>query len=150
MGVNGLNTSDDRDPGSGLFKDMIKYLPAQIIPGLVGFISIPIITRLFPPDDYGNYSLVLATVMILTTLMDWLTMSIIRFFPAAQQENQLPFFYGHVVKPMVFSLLGIVIGFSMLFVLFSRHLTPALRSLFPLGIGVFLFLSIFNVCQYFL
>lgn len=52
----------------GFLKDTIKYLPAQIAPGIVGFVSIPIITRIFLPQEYGNYSLAMATVMVLTTL----------------------------------------------------------------------------------
>jgi O-antigen/teichoic acid export membrane protein len=60
-------------------KDMVKYSPAQIVPGIVGFVSIPIITRLFSPQDYGNYSLAIAAVMVLTTLLGWVPVSIIRF-----------------------------------------------------------------------
>lgn len=30
-------------------KDMVRYLPAQMAPAIVGFISMPVITRLFPP-----------------------------------------------------------------------------------------------------
>jgi len=60
-----------------LFKDILKYLPAQIVPAMMGFISIPIITRLFDPADYANYILVIATVSVLITIVGWLPMSII-------------------------------------------------------------------------
>jgi len=69
-------------------KDTVKYLPAQIAPGIVGFISIPIITRIFLPQDYGKYSLVMATVMVLTALVGWLPMSIIRFYPAYERDKK--------------------------------------------------------------
>jgi hypothetical protein len=82
----------------GFLKDAAKYLPAQIAPAIVGFISIPIITRLFAPEDYGNYSLVMATVMILVTLVGWLSMSIIRFYPAYERDNKLDFFCGNIIK----------------------------------------------------
>lgn len=52
-----------------LVKDMTKYLPSKIIGGIIGFISIPIITHLFSPTDYGNYSLVLVAVGVLVLLI---------------------------------------------------------------------------------
>lgn len=61
--------------------DIYKYLPSQVIPAVVGFISIPVITRLFPPGDYGNYVLIMATTGVLLTLTGWLSMLIIRFYP---------------------------------------------------------------------
>ncbi|GAG39100.1 unnamed protein product, partial [marine sediment metagenome] len=81
----------------GFLKDIFKYMPAQVVPGIVGFVSIPIITRLFLPQDYGNYSLVMATVMILTTLLGWLTMSIIRFYPAYERDKKLDYFFGNII-----------------------------------------------------
>jgi len=33
-------------------KDMVKYLPARIVPVIVGVLSIPIITHLLPAGDY--------------------------------------------------------------------------------------------------
>jgi len=66
-----------------LLKDMAKYLPSQIASAIVGFIAIPIVTRLFSPGNYGNYILVVATISILSNIATgWLCMSIIRLFPA--------------------------------------------------------------------
>ena len=64
-----------------LFKDMGKYLPSYIVPAIVSFFSIPIITRLFAPKDYGNYILIMSTVSILSVITTvWLGASVIRFF----------------------------------------------------------------------
>ena len=73
-------------------KDAVKYLPAQIVPGIVGFISISVITRIFSPQDYGNYSLAMAAVMVLATLCGWLPMSIIRFYPSYERDKKLDLF----------------------------------------------------------
>ena len=75
-------------------KDLGKYLPAQVVPAIVGFFSIPIITRLFLPADYGNYALALATVSILSAIAGWLSMSIIRFHPVYEREGELEEFYS--------------------------------------------------------
>ncbi len=52
-----------------LAKDIVKHLPSKIVPEIVGFISSPMITRLFSPTDYGNYPLVLAAVGVLVLLI---------------------------------------------------------------------------------
>lgn len=33
------------------------YLPANIIQGIVGFLTIVLFTRLLTPDDFGRYAL---------------------------------------------------------------------------------------------
>ena len=68
-------------------KDFLYYLPAQIAPALVGFISIPLATRLFSPEQYGGYMLVLSTVIILNALSGWLPIAIIRFFRKSLSEK---------------------------------------------------------------
>ncbi|MBA7484893.1 hypothetical protein ES707_20424 [subsurface metagenome] len=75
-----------------LVKDIVKHLPSKIVPGIVGFISVPIVTRLFSPDEFGNYSLVLTTVSVLVLLILWFSMSVIRFFPIFEKEKSLLLF----------------------------------------------------------
>ena len=62
-------------------KDILKYAPARIAPATMGFIAVPILTRFFAPEDYGNYALVMTTVSVLALIVGWLSMSIIRFYP---------------------------------------------------------------------
>ena len=134
----------------GFLKDAVKYLPAQIAPGIVGFISIPVITRLFSPQDYGNYSLAMAAVMVLSTLAGWLPMSIIRFHPAYERDKKLDLFYGNILKLTFVSLL--VITFTFLIFIFSIkiHISSNLYLLMLIGIGVFIAIAIFDVFQHFL
>jgi O-antigen/teichoic acid export membrane protein len=127
-------------------KDSVKYLPAQIVPGIVGFISIPIITRLFSPQDYGNYSLVMATVMVLVTLLGWLPMSIVRFYPAYERDEKLGIFYGNVVKLTLISLVLVSVIFFIILLAIKAHLSEKLYVLMNIGIGVFVVTSILNVC----
>jgi len=131
-------------------KDALEYLPSQIAPGIVGFISIPVITRLFSPQDYGNYSLAMATVMVLSTLASWLPMSIIRFYPAYERDKKLDLFYGNILKLTFISLL--VINFTFFIFIFSikTHISSELHLFMLIGIGVFIAMAIFNVLQHFL
>ncbi len=131
-------------------KDMVKYSPAQIVPGIVGFLSIPVITRLFSPQDYGNYSLTIATVMVLTTLLGWLPMSIIRFYPAYETEKRLDIFYGNVIKLETLSILIVTAIFGLMLFFAKAYFSPELYSLMYVGFGVFIVIAIFDVFQYLL
>ena len=107
-------------------KDAVKYLPAQIAPGIVGFISIPVITRIFSPKDYGNYSLAMAMIMVLTTLAGWLPMSIIRFYPVYERDKKLDLFYGNIVKLTFISLLVITFTFIIFIFIIKTHISSKL------------------------
>lgn len=135
---------------SEFIKDIAKYAPAHIVPVITGFIGVPVITRVFLPQDYGNYSLVLATVTVLGTLLGWLRVSIIRFYPVYESEGKLDVFYGTILKLSVISM--VVMTLACLIVLFAlrSHLSPQLYLLMHIGIGLFVAMGLFNVLQHFL
>jgi len=130
--------------------DALKYLPAQVTPAIAGFISIPIITRIFLPHDYGNFSLVMATVMVLTTVVDWLPISVIRFYPAYERHKNLNVFYGNTIKLSFISIIFLSFLFLILAFWMKSHLDFQLSGLMFIGIGVFILLAVFNFFQYFL
>ena len=95
-----------------LFKDSAKYLPSMAVPAIVGIVAIPIITRLFPPEVYGNYILVIATVSFLSTIaVTWLGSSTIRFYPAYELNGGLNKFYSVLLKLTISSVGAISILF---------------------------------------
>jgi O-antigen/teichoic acid export membrane protein len=75
-----------------------RLLPAQVAPGIVGFVSIPIVARVFPPAEYGSYCLVTATLAILTTLFGWLPTSILRYYPAYARQERLDVFKATILR----------------------------------------------------
>ncbi len=122
-----------------LIKDITKYLPSYIVPALVGILAIPVITRLFPPADYGNYVLVLATVSILSAITaSWLGASIVRFLPAYKLDDRLREFHGTIIKLALISIVLISLMFlAVLF--FAKGYIPAnLYSLMRIGLLVFI------------
>ncbi len=133
-----------------LIKDMGIYLPAQIVPAIVGFISIPVITRLFSPGEYGNYVLVMATVGVLSTIIGWLPMSIIRFYPVYERDDRLDEFYGNTIKLTIVSILVVSLVTSGILVILKPHISMKLCSLMWIGILVFVLNSGFEVPLYFL
>lgn len=80
---------------NNLGKDALWYVPGRIVPALLGFLVLSVYTRLFTPEDYGNYSLILATVSMLTIFTSmWLNNSNLRFFPAYRNNKRLDEYFS--------------------------------------------------------
>lgn len=133
-----------------LIKDIVKYLPTAIVPAIVGFISVPVLTRLFLPDDYGNYTLVISTVNILTILNAWLSMSIIRFLPQYEKENRLEEFVTNIVQTSAISITVIAVVFLGILLATSAWGTSPLHSMMYLGVAMFALSALFEILQRFL
>jgi O-antigen/teichoic acid export membrane protein len=131
-------------------KDMVKYMPAQIIPAIVGIVSIPIITRLFPPGDYGNYVLIMATIGVLSTLVGWLSMSIIRFYPIYKRDGKLEQFYANIIKLSIISIGIISLIFSTILLFTKSYISSNLYFLMWIGILIFILTSFFEILLHFL
>ena len=115
---------------------MAKYLPSYIAPALVGLIAIPILTRLFAPEEYGLYVLVMATVSVLTSVaIGWLSESVVRFFPA--YEARLGEFYNTVLIFILISIVAMSLLFLGVLSLIEDNISINLASLMRLGVLVF-------------
>ena len=73
-------------------------MPSKVVPAIVGFVSIPLLTNLFAPDAYGDYRLALAAVVLIGTAAGWLPSSILRFFPAHDNKGNLGAFYANLTR----------------------------------------------------
>ncbi len=72
-----------------LWRDIFKYFPGVILPRLAGFISVPIVTHLFPPETYGTYALVLANITALSSAaLSGIGASLLRFLPAYEKDRK--------------------------------------------------------------
>ena len=133
-----------------LFKDIAQYFPSMAIPAIVGIIALPIITRLFPPADYGNYVLVIATVSILSVLVGWVSMSVVRFYPAYEKEGKTAEFTELTIK-LTFLSIFVILMFSLCILLPVKARIPEnLYYLFGIGIIVFILTSCSDVLLNFL
>lgn len=66
-----------------LLRHSLIYLLARGLPGVIGFLTIAVYTRLLPPELYGRYALVLAGVSLAhAILFQWLRLGLLRFLPA--------------------------------------------------------------------
>jgi len=127
-----------------LFKDILQYFPSMVIPALVGIIALPIITRLFSPADYGNYVLVIATVSILSALAGWVSMSIVRFYPAYERDKKTTEFTILTIKLIFLSIFAIsIVSLCILFFL-HNYISGNFYHLMGIGIFVFILASLFS------
>ena len=66
-----------------LLRHSFYYLFARGVPGLVNFAALALYTRLMAPEEFGRYSLVLATVGLVDVMVfQWLRLVLGRFIPA--------------------------------------------------------------------
>jgi len=135
---------------NNFLKDIIKYLPAQIVPPIVGIIAMPIVTHLFPAQEYGNYILVIVTVDILISSIKWLSASVIRFYPAYERDKKLEDFYATVVELAVISIGLISFVFLVVLLYCKIYISLKLYSLMQIGIILFILLAAFELLLDFL
>ncbi|MGE5293759.1 MAG: lipopolysaccharide biosynthesis protein, partial [Solirubrobacterales bacterium] len=134
--------------GNGFVKDMVKYLPSQIVPGLVGLVSIPVVTHIFPPQEYGDYSLAAATVMILTTCFGWLPTSVIRYYPAYERDGRLAAFHATILRLAAITITGVTLLYYAFLMCTRRWMSDGLWRLLMIGGFLFAATCAFNLLQY--
>lgn len=80
---------DGRDVHHELWRDILRYVPAVILPRVIGLVSVPILTRLFPPEILGTYMLVMANVAALgSAFLSGFGASLMRFLPEREHDDQ--------------------------------------------------------------
>jgi len=105
-------------------KDLLKYLPGKALPALAGFITVPIYTRLFSPDQFGNYILALAAAeFLLLATITGIGQGAVRFFSAYQGRSDLPSYFA-----VMFGSAGLI---ALLAAAASAGLLVMFRSLIP-------------------
>ncbi|MEM3433399.1 MAG: flippase [Candidatus Methanomethyliaceae archaeon] len=133
------------------FIEFVAYAPSQFIPALVGVVSVPILTRLFSPEKYGQYALIMASLSFLTTLTGWLPMSVIRFYPAVERKGQLESLYVSALAGLVASLLIISILTGVIFGgVYKPAMMRSFTDLLIAGFVVFVLTATFEMFQQFL
>lgn len=127
-------------------RDYIRYIPSKLLPGLFGIVSIPIMTKLFNPDEYGQYVIIISTIAILAIIgNDWIGTSVIRFYPEHLQSGETGLFNSTVFRITLISLsLMAAICFIALAMLMGRVAHTTLISFF-IGILILAFTILYNV-----
>ena len=63
-------------------RDTLAFLPAKLVPAAIGFVSIPIYTRLLPVEEYGQYLVAMTGLALISACCtSWIVSITIRFAP---------------------------------------------------------------------
>jgi len=125
------------------YTDLIKYLPSKVIPGLFGIISITLFTRLFDPDEYGQYILIMSTISMLSILgSDWISTSVIRFNPKYRNGNNDDVFIATVFGTTLVSASFLSLVFVIVILLLHPFTDIPLLVLMPVCVFI-LFMTVF-------
>ncbi|MGH7028212.1 polysaccharide biosynthesis C-terminal domain-containing protein [Brevundimonas sp.] len=69
------------------WRGVLGYLPANVLQGVIGFLTIIVFTRLLSAEDYGRYALALSVMTLAhVATFSWLEAAMARFW-AAQREG---------------------------------------------------------------
>ena len=96
-------------------KDVLIYFAGKIIPALVNLAIIILAVRFLGKAEYGKYSLIFYSTMLLSTLtFGWIQQSIIRFLSAYPKEQVLVinrFFFLTVISTLSSVIIGVFLCF---------------------------------------
>ncbi|MGQ9681668.1 MAG: oligosaccharide flippase family protein [Anaerolineae bacterium] len=98
-----------------LLKHGAVYLIARGIPGLVNFAALAIYTRMVPPDQYGQYALIMAAVTTANAaFFEWFRLGVARYFPADGIADRPRFLSTMAAGYVGLALLTVVVGGALL------------------------------------
>lgn len=119
-------------------RDTLLYLPAKMLEGIIGFLTISLYTRFFVTDIFGDYTMVNTTVNVCNLLLlGWLVQSSFRYINTFNGRQKQKLFYstaftGWAVIHSIVFILGAA-AILIFFPLWGKRLT----QLIALGICMF-------------
>ena len=125
---------------SNMVKDTFLYLPAKVIEGAIGVVTLSLLTRLFKPEDYGNYHLAVTTVSIISLcLLGWLYQAAFRYVNNFTGKRKVVVFYSTIF--VVWAVISVSITILGLIILFSLRNRFDAYTLKPVLFSIFMFFS---------
>ncbi len=129
-----------------IFRDLLTYLPAKVLPAITAVITVPIFTRLFLPDEYGNYMLAFGIAEFLYAIaVTGLASSAMRFYASYDIKSDLSkYFSSMFASTAALSTLAAGIA-ALVLVLFRDRISPELYPMLWIAIVLFVVESWFNI-----
>lgn len=128
-----------------LKKDTLQYAPAIIIPALLNLIAVMIYTRIFEPEEYGVYNLVISTSTVVSSIFSqWVVQSTQRYRPNYVNSGSLIDFNKGIMSLVAFLTISIVLLSTIIFLLFYHFLADEIL-LYIVSVFLVLFQVLFNI-----
>ena len=122
------------DYGAMLDKDLLGYLPVKLVPAITGFAAILILTHNLMPVEYGVYSVVMASVVLMNQIFGtWLSNAVLYVYPGYQKKYDREFQILTVKLQGIAALAATIIGYTVITLTTRDHLLGL--------IGAFIILS---------
>jgi len=110
------------------------YLPAQIVQGVVGFLTIVVFTRLLSPEDFGHYALAFSvTTLAHTATFSWLEASMARFWAAERTPAGVATHFASLYRTS-FAVIAVFTPIAAV-VVWLLPLTPAFKLAVAFGLA---------------
>lgn len=127
-------------------RDMLIYLPTKVLPPLTSLITTPILTRIFLPDEYGDWALAVGVTDFLFALaMSGIGTAALRFFPAYKAKDNLNGFFSNVLAMTALAAGGMSFLSAMGLLFFRERIAEALFPLLWISILIFAVNSFFTI-----
>ncbi|MGF6953421.1 O-antigen/teichoic acid export membrane protein [Neobacillus sp. B4I6] len=128
-----------------LKKDTLQYAPAIIIPALLNVVAVMLFTRIFNPKDYGVYTLVITTSLVISSIFSqWIMQSIQRFRPAYLSENRLDEFNNNL-RILILFISVLLYGLSTLIYVFFSNILDIDRTIYWSSVLLVFSQVLFNI-----
>lgn len=102
----------DSTQNNSVSKHSFLYFLGRGLPGLVNFFALSVYTRLLSPVEYGEYALVVATVMLLNMVFyQWIRLALIRFYHNCKSESDFSVLYSSIgIGFVASSILSVIVS----------------------------------------
>ena len=115
------------------WKGVVGYLPANVVQGLVGLLSIVVYTRLLSPEAYGAYALAFSVMSLAhTVVFTWLEAAMARFYAREAEHGRLAGHFATLYRLFTWLALGFPIVAGL--VLWLWPLSPSLKLAIASGL----------------
>lgn len=101
-----------------LKKDVLNYLPANIIPMIIGILSMYIYTNYINPNDFGTYNIIISNVSIIVMLLyEWMAHGVMRYYEAYEREDK-----GYIIVDTLLILIGSVSSLLIIISIITKNI----------------------------
>lgn len=95
--------------------DSLLYFPTRVVTGLIGLLTVTVLTKYWSPAEYGLYALAIGVQGILATATgQWIELAIVRFLPHYRQKRRLGAFLHALLAAGGGGIVAVVIAGSVL------------------------------------
>ena len=128
------------------WKGVIGYLPANLVQGLVGLLSIVVFTRLLSPEAYGAYALAFSAMTLThTVIFTWLEAAMARFYAREAEHGRLPGHFATLYRLFTWLALGFPLAAGL--VLWLAPIAPSLKLAVGAGLAAVPLRSLAKLAQ---